>query len=210
VSLAGLVLRTPRLELRLEQPGDVEPLLALARGGVHPPEQMPFDMPWTDGLETEAGGASFRAFHEAAIADRRPDAWRLLFVAREDGRRVGVQELAAERFGETRRVHTGSWLGAAFQGRGLGTEMRAAVLELAFGVLGAARAESGAIEGNAASMAVSRKLGYREVGRSTAAPRGVEVGHIDLAVTREEWAAARTIQVAIEGADAKLRAELGA
>lgn len=47
------------------------------------------------------------------------------------------------------------------------------LLELAFDGLGAASAESGAIEGNAASARVSKKLGYADVGEGTVAPRGV-------------------------------------
>jgi RimJ/RimL family protein N-acetyltransferase len=88
--------------------------------------------------------------------------------------------------------------------------MRAAVLELAFAVLGAERATSGAIDGNIASRRVSEKLGYREVGRSTVAPRGVDVGHADLELTRAEWQASRTIPVEVQGADAGLLELLGA
>jgi RimJ/RimL family protein N-acetyltransferase len=210
VTRDALVLRTPRLELRPEQPGDIEPLLVLARAGVHPPETMPFDVPWTDGLETPEGGERFREYQRSTIAALAPTRWQLLFVVREAGRLVGAQELAADGFPETREVRSGSWLGAAHQGRGLGTEMRAAILELAFGVLGARRAVSGAIEGNPASMGVSRKLGYREVGRSTGAPRGAELVHIDLAVTRDQWHAARAIPVEIDGVDGELLARLGA
>ena len=206
----ALVLRTPRLELRPERAEDVEPLLKLARAGVHPPETMPFDVPWTDGLETPEGGERFREYHRSTIAALAPERWQLMFVAREGGRVVGAQELAADNFPETREVRSGSWLGVAHQGRGLGTEMRAAILELSFGVLGARRAVSGAIEGNPASMGVSRKVGYREVGRSTAAPRGVELVHIDLAITPDEWRAARAIPVEIEGVDAELLRQLGA
>jgi len=47
--LFRLRIRTPRLELRL---GDEEEALALGRlaeSGVHPPAEMPFSVPWTDG-----------------------------------------------------------------------------------------------------------------------------------------------------------------
>jgi len=75
--------------------------------------------------------------------------------------------------------------------------MRTAVLELAFRGLGAEVARSGAIDGNAASLGVSEKLGYREVGRSTVAPRGEVVGHADLELSRDEWRP--PIDVEIEG-----------
>jgi RimJ/RimL family protein N-acetyltransferase len=61
------------------------------------------------------------------------------------------------------------------------------VLELAFRGLGAERATSGALDGNTASLRVSEKLGYRQVGRSTVAPRGEIVGHTDLEIRKEEW-----------------------
>ena len=66
--------------------------------------------------------------------------------------------------------YPGSWLGAANQGRGL-TEMRAAVLALAFDGLGAETAESGYITGNAASARVSEKLGYVPNGEDVYARR---------------------------------------
>ena len=59
--------------------------------------------------------------------------------------------------------------------------------ELAFRGLEAEIARSGAIDGNVASSRVSEKLGYRTVGRSTVAPQGVEVGHTDFELRREEW-----------------------
>ena len=52
-------------------------------------------------------------------------------------RPIGTQGINAEKFAETREVTTGSWLGAPYQRHGLGTEQRAAVLELAFRGLGA-------------------------------------------------------------------------
>ena len=209
-ALDGLVLRTPRLELRPVGEADLRELLATAHEGVHPPAEMPFAVPWTDTLGTPEGDASFVDFHRVARASIGPDEWRLLFCVRTGSAAAGVQGIDAERFAETRVVSTGSWLGTAYQRQGLGTEMRAAVLELAFGVLGAERATSGAIDGNAASRRVSEKLGYREVGRSTVAPRGVDVGHTDLELTRAEWEDGRRIPVEVEGAGPEFLALLGA
>ncbi|MBY8854139.1 GNAT family N-acetyltransferase, partial [Saccharothrix sp. MB29] len=60
-----------------------------------------------------------------------------------------------------REVDTGSWLGLEHQGKGCGTEMRAAVLLFAFDHLGALAARSSAFDDNLPSHGVSRKLGYR-------------------------------------------------
>jgi len=144
---------------------------------------MPFSIAWTDDPEL----AFFLDYHELKRHDWMPEAWDLELGVWLDGEPVGVQALMSERFAETRTVGTGSWLGRRFQRRGVGTEMRTAVLELAFRGLGADVARSGAIDGNAASLGVSEKLGYREVGRSTVAPRGEVVGHADLELRSEEW-----------------------
>ena len=61
---------------------------------------------------------------------------------------VGVQGLVARDFAVMRAVATGSWLGAEFQRRGIGKEMRGAVLALAFDGLGAQIAETEAFVDN--------------------------------------------------------------
>ena len=78
-----------------------------------------------------------------------------------------MQDLWAEEFALRRSVGTGSWITRAWQGHGYGTEARAAVLDLAFGHLGAIEALTEHIEGNGASERVSRKLGYVPNGRRT-------------------------------------------
>ena len=163
-SLTRLRLRTPRLELRLATVAELRVLAQVARAGIHPPDEMPFKVPWTDRANEPGFEDDFVRFHRAAIDEWRADRWALNLVAFVDGSPVGSQGLEAERFDETLTVSTGSWLGRPWQGLGLGTEMRAAVLEFAFGTLGARLARSGALAGNEQSLAVSRKLGYAEVG----------------------------------------------
>ncbi len=81
-----------------------------------------------------------------------------------DGVVVGIQGIGGRDFAVLREVHTGSWLGRRYQRQGIGTQMRAAVLHLAFEGLGAKPAVSAAFEDNPASLGVSRKLGYRDDG----------------------------------------------
>jgi RimJ/RimL family protein N-acetyltransferase len=181
--LLGLRLRTPRLELRLPSVPELDGLRDVALGGIHPPEFMPFSIAWTDDPDL----AFFHDYHEMRRREWRPEAWSLELGVWLEGEPVGVQALMSEGFAETHTVGTGSWLGRRFQRRGVGTEMRTAVLELAFRGLGARIARSGAIDGNAASLGVSAKLGYREVARSTVAPRGEVVGHADLELRLENW-----------------------
>ncbi|HWS49398.1 MAG TPA: GNAT family protein [Microbacterium sp.] len=84
------------------------------------------------------------------------------------------QDLSAYDFADRRTVNTGSWLTRSVHGRGLGTEMRAALLLFAFDVLGAEWAESGAASWNEASLRVSEKLGYELNGVTRVAPRSGE------------------------------------
>jgi RimJ/RimL family protein N-acetyltransferase len=192
--LFGLRVRTPRLELRPPTHDELVELRELARGGVHPPDFMPFGYAWTEEPYSEDWVVRF---HEERREAWRPEAWALALGVWEDGSLAGLQEATATDFAATRKVMTGSWLALSFQGRGIGTEMRAALLELVFGGLGAQVARSGAIDGNTASLRVSEKLGYRVVGRSTLSPLGVEVGHTDLELRREDWRP--PIPIEIEG-----------
>jgi RimJ/RimL family protein N-acetyltransferase/ribosomal protein S18 acetylase RimI-like enzyme len=194
--LTRLRVRTPRLELRLATDAELDALARVALAGIHPPDEMPFELAWTDGLTRE----SFVDYHHSRLKAAAPEEWHVPLVVFHDGRPIGVQELHAEHFARTKRVGTGSWLGAPYQGRGLGTEMRAAVLTLAFDGLGAKVALSGAIAGNARSLGVSHKLGYAVVGSHLVRPRGAPVEHTDLELRRDDFVS--PVAVELTGLDA--------
>ena len=199
-ALTRLRLRTPRLELRLATVSELRGLAEVARAGIHPPEEMPFKVPWTDQAHEPGFEDTFVGFHRAALDEWRVDHWTLNLVAFVEGRRpIGSQALESDRFGETLTVSTGSWLGRPWQSVGLGTEMRAAVLQFAFGTLGARTARSGALAGNAQSLRVSRKLGYAVVGRSSVSPRGTPVAHHDLELAGVGFRS--PVPVEVEGAE---------
>jgi RimJ/RimL family protein N-acetyltransferase len=198
-ALFGVRLRTPRLELRVPADQELERLYAVASGGIHPPEEMPFGVAWTDDLTLE----SFVAYHRQLRDSWDPRSWRFDFGVWADGELVGVQGLSADGFAEARVAATGSWLGRRYQGQGIGTEMRAAVLELAFGPLGAVAVTSSAFAANTASRRVSEKLGYEIVGEDTMSPRGVPQRHLLLRLERERWRGA-PFPVELEGAAACL------
>jgi RimJ/RimL family protein N-acetyltransferase len=179
--LTQLRLRTPRLELRVPTRAEARRLFAVAEAGVHAPDVMPFEIPWTDNLD-EAG---FVAYSTAST----PDAIR--FAAFLDGAPIGVQGLDFH----SEWVTTGSWLGRAYQSRGFGTEMRAAVLTYAFGVREATVARSGAMQGNPQSLGVSRKLGYEVTGSHIVSPRGEPLEHTDVAVHRDRFRSPVTVTV---------------
>jgi RimJ/RimL family protein N-acetyltransferase len=205
--LRHLVLRTPRLELR---PDDDAGLLELAEEaylGVHPPELRPFFVPWTH-YEPAERALSALQWHWEKRAQLHAEKWLVSFLVRIDGRVVGAQDVGATAFAVTREVETGSWLGMRHQGRGIGTEIRRAVLLFAFDHLGATRARSSAFADNAASLRVSEKLGYRRDGVDVVDRWGERVEDVRLVLepgdlVRPDW----TLQV--EGVQ-ECRAMLGA
>lgn len=196
--LFGLRVRTPRLELRYPDDDLVAEVAEVAAGGVHEPDYMPFSVPWTlaEPPALQRGTLQFVWQTRSAL---RPDDWQLPLVALVEGRPVGMQDVLASEFPRLRVVSSGSWLGRAHQGRGLGKEMRAAMLHLAFAGLGAERAESGARVDNAASLGVSRALGYRENGDAQVLRGGQPVRHLRLVLTREVWAERRRDDIEITG-----------
>lgn len=192
--LYGLRLRTPRVEMRLPTHDELIKLRDVAHAGIHPPDEMPFGVAWTDQPYSEGFVVDFL---EWQLTEWRPDEWNLNLGVWGDGQLAGIQTLHGAHFPRTRTVGTGSWLGQRFQRRGYGTEMRAAVLELAFVGLGAVAATSGAMDVNVASRRVSEKLGYRIAGRGEVSPRGAPVPHLNLRIEREDWRS--PVPVEIEG-----------
>jgi RimJ/RimL family protein N-acetyltransferase len=190
-ALWDIRLRTPRLELRLPTEEELVELFRVAEGGIHPPEEMPFYVPWTDDLRLDA----FLEFHRGAWEAWRPERWSLNLIAFLEGKPIGSQGMDAQDFSARRTVETGSWLGAPYQGKGLGKEQRAAVLELAFGGLGAEAAVSGSFAHNVKSQRVSERLGYERTGTRTMQSRGEDVQHYDYRLDRADWQCPIAVEV---------------
>jgi RimJ/RimL family protein N-acetyltransferase len=196
--MAGLRLRTPALELRWPSLADLDALADLAVLGVHDADVQPFTVPWTDAPPDERARGLLQ-YHWSNWASWKRSDWRLNFAVIRDGEVAGSQGIGGRDFAVLREVGTGSWLGRRYQGQGVGTEMRAAVLHLAFEGLGAQHAVSGAFEHNAASLGVSRNLGYRDDGIERHIVRGHPAVMRRLRLTRADWQAARSVPVEIHG-----------
>jgi RimJ/RimL family protein N-acetyltransferase len=199
--LRNLVLRTPRLELRPDDDEGLHELIEAARAGIHPPEYMPFGLPWTDVPDAELGINTLR-FYWSQRAQLRPDDWNLHFLIRLDGKVIGEQAVHGRDFAVTREVSTGSWLGRRYQGHGYGTEMRAAVLAFAFDHLGAVQARTSAYVDNAASLGVSRSLGYVDDGTLRDSRRGEPAVQLRMLLTADRFVTHRPLwKLAVDGAD---------
>jgi RimJ/RimL family protein N-acetyltransferase len=118
-----------------------------------------------------------------ALGTWSPESWVLHFAVSHQGRLVGVQTLEGDNFPALRTVDSASWLVPDVRGRGVGVAMRTAMLQFAFGELGAAAAITSATTTNAASLGVSRRVGYAGNGVSTIVDTGgdvVELRHFRL------------------------------
>lgn len=196
----ALEVRTPRLTLRLPDDDDLLELADLAVRGVHDDDAMPFTVPWTR-VAAPFQQRNTLEYFWTQRATMQSDAWNLPLVAVVDGRVVGTQGVFTKSWTPTRTVETGSWLGRAFQGDGLGKEMRIAALHLAFDGFGAERAITSAFIDNPSSLGVTRALGYRPNGDERWG-RGdddvVVVQHF--AMDREDFASLRRVDVEVTGA----------
>jgi RimJ/RimL family protein N-acetyltransferase len=196
--LGRLRLVTPRLELRLPAEQELDALASLAARGVHDPLVQPFMFPWTDVSASDRARGTLQ-YHWRQWGNWAPEKWVLELAVLHEDAVVGIQAITAENFAIMRQVSTGSWLGLEHHGKGIGTEMRAAVLFLAFAGLGAQDAVSAAFTDNPASLGVSRKLGYAEDGIERHVSRGRPAVAQRLRLDKASWEATQTVPVTVHG-----------
>jgi RimJ/RimL family protein N-acetyltransferase len=201
--LFDLRLRTPHLELRLPTDSDLLALVKVARAGIMEEGRIFFAAPWHE-LPSPAFERQFLQHWWRSRGSWSPTSWSLGLAVVAEGQPIGIQDVMAEQFAVRKTVATASWLGAANQGRGYGTEMRAAVLALVFDGLGAQSAESGYFTGNAASARVSEKLGYVPNGEEVYAVAGERVVESRVRVTPATWGR-ELVPVTIEGLEPCLK-----
>jgi RimJ/RimL family protein N-acetyltransferase len=205
-----LVIRTPLVELRGATDDLLEELVPVIEAGIYDPSAPPpFDDPMS--LYDESPLREWRWLRAIWAGRSRGDAddwWRLYFVVFFDGRPIGMQDLTGVSFRTMRTVATFSWLGLSYHGKGIGREMRSAVLHLAFEGLGAHRAESEAFEDNHASNRVSLALGYRPNGKDWGIRKGAVAPLTRYLLTRDRWLERRRDDINISGLE-PCRAMLG-
>ncbi|MDQ1595818.1 MAG: hypothetical protein QOH40_2374 [Arthrobacter pascens] len=155
----ALTLATPRLVLRPLRDGDIPAAVEAAASGIHEQGRNPFSTPWAESPPDQLGPTMGRWYWQCR-ANSTPESWSLILGIWHGETFLGCQDVEAKDFSVRRTVNTGSWLRRTAHGRGFGKEMRAAVALYAFDWLKADVAESEAAEWNAASLGVSRSLGY--------------------------------------------------
>ncbi|HZD99071.1 MAG TPA: GNAT family protein [Micromonosporaceae bacterium] len=199
--LAGLRLATDEVMLRPMIEDDVGPLADLLPEDV---DQNPIFASYAGRDGRSARGTTLHQTYWHTLGTWRPESWNLPLTVFVDGMPVGVQTLEADDFAARRTVDSSSWLTTAARGRGIGKRMRLAVLTLAFDGLGATVAETSAWHDNAASLGVSRSLGYVDNGVYMHADRGRVDEMRRMRLTRAAWSQHRHADVHIEGLPACL------
>jgi RimJ/RimL family protein N-acetyltransferase len=110
-----------------------------------------------------------------------PQPGRAHFAIDLSGKLIGVVSLESE---------LGYWLDRKHHGRGYMTEAAEALLRWHFAALPADNVASGAHVGNAASLHVQNKLGFRDTYRRSMRPvssLGREVEHVETSLTRTDF-----------------------
>jgi RimJ/RimL family protein N-acetyltransferase len=198
--LFDVEVRTPRMVLRALDDDLCVELCALALRGVHDPAVMPFAIPWTDQPSPQLEREAFR-FWWGCRVDARPEKWTLNLAVLVDGQVIGTSGLLTQSFPVTRSFETGSWLGRAHQGKGLGKELRMATLTLGFDGFGAEEATTAAFSDNAASLGVTRSLGYEPNGIARHERRGELAESLRFRMPRSHWEAIRRDDISLHCLD---------
>ncbi|MHA6300178.1 GNAT family N-acetyltransferase [Devosia sp. CAU 1758] len=169
-------LTTPRLLLRAPQIGDAEPIACFLNdmevaGNL---ARVPFPYHLSDA----------RAWLRTQQADQSPHEANFSIELAGAGYvgHIGYQPL-----GDNAII--GYWLGKPYWGRGIMTEAATAAINWFFGATDAPAIYSGVFHFNAASLAIQRRLGFTETGRSSllCLARGAELEHIDTKLTRQRF-----------------------
>ncbi len=186
--LFDLRIMSERLVLRPLTDDDFDAMIGAIDAGIHNPDQSPFLFQWADEEPVQRARSALQYWWGRRSSWTAAD-WALGFGVWLEGRLIGVQEVEAKQFLVLREVSTGSWLTQSVQGQGIGKEMRAAVLWFAFASLGAEFARTAAFADNAASLGVTRHIGYHENGRERHVNRGAAAETIRFTISRAEFAA---------------------
>ena len=202
--LLNVQVRTPRLTLVGATDDLLERLVPIIRDGILDPGQMPFDDPMSLYEDSPQREWKWLRGIWAGRARADPQWWRFYFVIMADGSPVGMQDLIGTNFAALGTVATFSWLRPSFRQRGFGTEMRSAILHLAFAGLAAREASSEAFADNEPSNGVARALGYEPNGTTWATRRGHPAPLIAWKLTRERWERIRRDDIQLTGVEACL------
>jgi ribosomal-protein-alanine N-acetyltransferase len=153
-------LKGERVALRVPMPGDFREWAAL-RG-----ESRAFLEPWEPRwTPEELDHAAWRhRIHRYRDDYAQGLAIAFFIFERDNGKLAGGITLGSIRHGVSQSAHIGYWIGERYAGRGLMTEAVNLLVRFAFDTLRLHRIEAACIPGNARSIRVLEKAGFRREG----------------------------------------------
>lgn len=200
---------TPVLELRGATDDELAMLAPLVRAGEADAIPLPYDDPISlYEADPDKRVAQWLRAVWRGRGSLDPGSWRLAFSVVVDGERVGMQDLIGVRYDSFGTVVTFSWVARSCRRRGIGREMRSAVLHLAFDGLDATEAGSAAFADNVGSNRISETLGYVRNGTAWDTRQGEPAVIQQWRLGREAWLARRRTDITVRGA-AECRRTLG-
>ena len=197
--LFGLVVRTPRLELRLLREDEFADLVELIDGGIHDPGTMPFSFPWTDAEPRRArpGGRAVDVAPAGQLVAGQLDPHVRRVRGRDDSSACRTSEPSTSAPSAPSRPDRGS----AGPTRDRVWAVRCGRRSCTWPSPASAREEalSGAFEDNAASLATSRAVGYEENGEARGHRRDGSGRTIRFRLGRDGWERRRRSDIEILG-----------
>ena len=196
-------IRTPRLELHGASDELLARLAPLVRAGKADEDPPPYDDPfWAYEPDPDRRVQLWlRGIWRGRGTVRPGGVWRVHFVVMVEGEPVGMQDVIGHDFDDFGTAETFSWLSSDVRGRGIGTEMRSAILHFAFEGLGAKEAHSEANIGPNGSSGVSKWLGYEPNGTAWATCNGEPSLGQRWRLTRESWLTRRRDDLTMSGVE---------
>lgn len=196
----GLQVITPKLTLAVATDEHLAQLAAHVHAGHAMSSPLPYDDPIS--FYEDDPDIRVRKWLEAAWRNRgsfSSESWRLSFAVIVDGKPIGMQDVISSRFSTLGTLASFSWLSAVERRKGLGREMRSAILQLAFAGLNATEAHSDAFVDNVGSNRVSESLGYERNGMDWDTRRGTPAQLQRWRIDRAQWEKVRRDDIEIVG-----------
>ena len=197
-SLYQIIIKTPRLELRIPNEDEIVKLAELASGGVHKAGKEYYNADWLR-VQFPNNKEILSLWIQKDLKNWDIDNWSFLFAAFYQKTPIGMQHIFSKNFVKTRTFGTGVWLGLEYQGQGFATEMGQVVLYLGFEIFGAKEAYAGVWKKNKASLQLLNKLGYIYNGRYIELLNDKPEVNIRMRLTRDVWKKKRLNNIIVEG-----------
>ncbi len=152
-------------------------------------ESWAFLAPWFPKPASEHEGEAGTRFRRTMEAVDSATDQRHLICRKADGAIVGMVNLGQIFRGPFCSCYMGYWVGKAFVRQGFASQGIRLVLARAFGDLELHRVEANIVPTNTASIALAKRIGFREEGYSPGYLKiaGVWQDHVRYALTAEDW-----------------------